>query len=276
MTERPAYRTLDIAPGQRYFDCATLRASLSTTACGQRWAAAAPGSACHQCALGRLHHADHSPSKRPGRRPMDNEVRACTRCERSDLRIIKTSCICVSCFNREAGWRKGRNGRGTPPARFTPLRDFEVVLQRSDGRIERRLLQALHPAEAIGRTMRDLPEGARFANERQLTSWNRLTGEFEVVCQNCSTAGLVLERERGGALERHSWCCAGGPPGSGWRVAPVRKPLMAMGAATAAGALNADPDLTGEPSGSWIALPYACQCGSGQLEGSLASPSGRW
>ena len=218
MTERPAYRTLDIAPGQRYFDCATLRASLSTTACGQRWAAAAPGTACHECPIGRLHHADHNPTNRAGRRPSDRQVGACLRCGRTDLRIIVSTGTCISCWNRESEWRKGRNAKGKPPERFKPLQDVETTIQHADGRIERRLVQALHKAEAIGRTIRDLPEGARFANERRLTSWNKLTGEFEVECPDCGAQGLVVERVRAGKLERHSWCCAGDPPGSGWRV----------------------------------------------------------
>lgn len=276
MIERPVYRALDIAPGQRYFDCETLRASLSTTSCAARWAGAPPGSACHKCVIGRLHHTDHNPTRRPGRRPVDNEVRACARCGRTDLRIIRATCLCVSCQNRQYEWLKGRNAKGKPPERFQPLRDFEVVLQHTDGRIERRLVQALHEAEAIGRAAHVLPEGTRFASERRLTSWNARTNEFELVCQRCRASGLILERERGGVLERHAWCCDGDPVGSGWRPATVRRPISPVSVDAIAAWLSDDPDLADERPETWTATPHPCTCGAGQIEAQMLAPGGRW
>lgn len=35
--QRPDYRANDLTPGQRYFDCRGLRATISTWACAQRW-----------------------------------------------------------------------------------------------------------------------------------------------------------------------------------------------------------------------------------------------
>jgi len=72
--QRPEYRANDLTPGQRYFECHTLRATISTRACAQRWQAAAAGSACYGCTLGRLHHADHHPeagTSTPQRRHSD-------------------------------------------------------------------------------------------------------------------------------------------------------------------------------------------------------------
>ncbi|MET4489453.1 hypothetical protein ABIA94_005039 [Bradyrhizobium sp. LA7.1] len=279
MTERPAYRALDIAPGQRYFDCTALRASLSSAACAQRWDAAAPGSSCHGCALGRLHAADHAPSKRPGRRPVDNEVRACTRCGRSDLRIVKADCVCVSCFNREAEWRKGRNGRGTPPARFTPLRPVEVAIQRQSGAIERHLLEARDEAEAVARIAHVLPEGVRLIDTPRpgRTAWNAATGTFEYTCSRCGTQGTLLERVRAGKLERHSWCCAGEPTGQGWRVAVVRQPIFSMDVDAVSAVLNGDPELAGDEPCLWTPTPHPCAaCHSGQIEARSLAPGGRW
>ena len=277
MTERPAYRELDFARGQRYFDCKALRASLSTTACAQRWAAAAPGTACHQCPVGRMHHEDHSPTTRAGRRPSDRQVGACLRCGRTDLRIVKVDGICVSCANRQYEWIKGRNAKGKPPERFKPLHDVETAIQHADGRIERRIHEVRDAAEALGRTLRDLPDGARFTSERRPTSWNARTNEFELVCPRCHVAGLVLERTRGGVLERHHWCCAGSDPvGAGWQPAVVRVPLLAMHVEAAAAALNGDPELEGEAPSAWTPTPHPCAaCHSGQVEAQVLA-SGKW
>lgn len=278
MTERPEYRA-DLPPaGSRYFQCSPLRALLNTKSCGERWTVAPPGSSCHGCPLGRMHAEDHAPSKRAGRRPVDNEVRACARCGRTDLRIIKSGCVCVSCYNRTEEWRRGRNAKGKPPERFQPLRNFEVVLQHNDGRIERRLLQALHEAEAIVRATHALPEGARFASERRLTAWNRTTCQFEVVCPSCGGAGLVLERVRGGALERHHWCCAGTDPvGQGWQVAEARQPIFAMTPDALAATLNGDPELANDAPCEWTPTAHPCAaCGGGQVEAQLLAPNGRW
>lgn len=72
---RPEIRVL--VEGLQHFDCAALRACLSTKVCGDRWAAAAPGIACHGCAIGRQHDADHASTKWAGRRPSDTKVSAC-------------------------------------------------------------------------------------------------------------------------------------------------------------------------------------------------------
>lgn len=277
MTERPAYRAIDVAPQLKFFDCPALRASLSTKACGQRWGAAALGSTCHGCVVGRMHFVDHNPTKRVDRRQSSPRSGTCTRCGRTDLRLVMSAgSVCVSCYNRQREHEVGRNARGRPPATYRPLRDFEVAIQRQDGAIERRILEARDDAEAIARVLRDLPEGARLlTNERRHTAWNMQTGEFEIVCPTCGIAGLVLERVRGGKLERHAWCCAGEPPGEGWRVAPVRQQLMALSATTAADALNADPDLADQPPCSWTPTAHPCSCGAGQVEALLA-PGGRW
>ncbi|QIL79320.1 hypothetical protein G7047_04920 [Diaphorobacter sp. HDW4A] len=277
MIELPIYRALDIAPGQRYFDCLPLRASLSTSSCAQRWAAAETSSQCHACELGRAHHADHNLDKRPGLRKTDANVGACFRCGRTDLRIIKVNGLCVSCSNREAEWRKGRNGKGKPPITFKPLHSIEVAVQRPDASHERHLVQALHDAEALGRVLRNLPAGGRLqTSERRVVAWNAATSAFEHVCERCGTAGLILERMRGeGALERHAWCCNGEPVGAGWCLAEVRRLPFALDAEAAAVWLNTDPDVQ-EPGDAWVPTAYPCKCGAGLIEGLLTKPARRW
>lgn len=279
MTDRPIYRVLDIAPGQRYFDCQPLRATISSKACAQRWGAAEPTSQCHACSIGRMHDADHSPKKQVGRRKIDTYVSACLRFGRTDLRIIKLNGVCVSCSNREAEWRKGRNAKGKPPIAFQPLHRVEVALERADGSRERRVVEALHNAEAVGRVLSGLSAGEHLlTDERRLTAWNKATREFEIVCERCGTQGLVLERLRSdGTLQRHAWCCSGEPlGGNGWRVAEVRKLPLALDVDTAATWLGSDPDPSDVPVDFWMPIGHPCRCNKGQIEGLLTKPGGRW
>lgn len=276
MIERPLYR--DLVPGQRHFACEPLRASaISTTACAARWSAAGPGEACHECELGRLHHADHNPGAlAPARRNRGARMFGeCMRCGRSDLRLVG-GIVCVGCKNREYEWVKQRNAKGKVPSEYRPPHDIEIALQHAGGRVEHRLVYAMHGAEALGRVLRDLPDGARLAAERRPTSWNKTTREFEHVCTNCGTAGLVLERRRGDALERHAWCCEGEPQGSGWRIAKVRQQVMALEVDTAAAVLNGNPDLAHEVANTWTPTAWACgTCTQGQVE-AILKPGGRW
>lgn len=276
--QRPEYRANDLTPGQRYFDCHNLRATISTGACAQRWRAAVAGSACCGCTLGRLHNADHHPEatiSTPQRRHGDGP---CLRCGRMGLRIIKQTGICVSCAAREAEWRKGRNSKGTPPIRFVPLHEVEIAERAPDGRVRRRLVLALDMAEALGRVVRDLPQGARVVTgERCHTAWNHATGRFHHVCEHCGAAGLVLERRRGDVLERHYWCCGGDPVGRGWDVAQVRQRVVSMPPEALADWLSARSELADEVPGLWTTTGMVCDvCHAGQLEGLLTETGGRW
>ena len=270
--QRPKYRSIALTPALRYFDCSSMRAVLSTRACAAQWQAAKAGSACHGCPVGRLHDGDH-PDAPSAQRQHDEST--CLRCGRVGLRLIRQTGVCVSCAAREAEWRAGRNSRGNAPVRFTPLHEHEVAVVALDGRVRRRVVQALDAAEALGRVVRDLPTGARVhVGERRRTAWNASAGRFEHVCSECGTAGLVLERRRGSVLERHAWCCGGDPAGDGWEVAQVRLQPMAMPAHVMADWLTASEDSAGAV---WTATGAVCSaCHRGQLEGLLTAPGGRW
>jgi len=279
MSERPAYRTLDIAPNLQFFNCAPLMAVLSTQACGQRWAAAAQGAACHQCPIGRMHHADHNLAKRPGRRPADKAVGACLRCGRTDLRIIVSTGTCISCWNREREWRSGCNAKGKAPATYQPLRQVEVAVRLHDGRVEARLLEVRDQAEALGRVAHGLPGGASIVSEWRATRWNAKTREHEIVCPRCGVVGLVLERQRrNGSLEYFHWCCDGSdPPGDGWRPAQARQQPMAISAQALAEYLSSDQELDGESPCAWTPAPFVCSgCHAGQLEARVEEGSSGW
>lgn len=264
---RPMYRRADWAPAP-VFDCERLRASLSPAACGARWERALPGSACHGCDVGRLHAGG---CDAPAQEARD----FCVRCGRSDLRVIVATGLCVSCHNRALEWRRGRNAKGQHPAAFTVPIDRLVATQLAGGAIAHRLVQSQHDQEALRRALADLPAGARVsAPQRQRTAWNPKTGAFEVVCSDCSEAGLALERTRGGVLEHHCWCCGGDPEGPGWRFAKPRAGLLPMRPEAAAvwlGSLDGDA----VPAADWSDSGIACACcGRGQLEARFEN--GRW
>lgn len=192
------------------------------------------------------------------------------------MRLIG-GCICVGCKNREYEWLKGRNAKGREPITYRPLSHFEIAFQHCDGRVERRLELAAHGAEALGRVLRTMPDGARLVDERRLTKWNNATGQFGHVCADCGAQGLILERTRNGVLERHAWCCGGDPMGAGWRFAEVRQLIVALHVDALAEFMAADAELEGETPGAWTPTPYVCtSCHVGQVEGLLTRPGGRW
>lgn len=270
MTARPEYR-VDLPPaGARYFQCVQLRALLSTKSCAERRMTPKTGSSCEGCALGAMHCRDHG-LVAPG-----GGGTPCTRCGRSDLRLIGGA-LCVSCKNREYEWIKGRNAKGRVPLRYAPPRLFEVGIRHANGRTEVRAVEALHGAEAVGSLLRNGLGDARFVDVPRpgATAWNAQAGCFEHVCDRCGVAGLILERVRGDVLERRCWSCNPDMDVTGWRVSPVRQPLLPLDVDTAASWLSSDAELKGEEPGTWTALPHPCACGTGQVEALLA-PSGRW
>ena len=82
--------------------------------------------------------------------------------------------------------------------KFVPPQEHEIPVSGPDGTVRRRLVPGQDLAEALGRLVRDLPQGARVVTgERRRTAWNERAGRFEHVCSDCGTAGLVLERRQG-------------------------------------------------------------------------------
>lgn len=126
--QHPEYRAL--VPGQRHFSCEPLRATLSTADCARRWHAARGGSACHDYAIGRLHHGEHRHLAVAGAVELPQAVNSQRQrhppgpaCAVAGWGCASSNApgICVSCSNREHEWRKGRNSKGTPPVTFQSL-----------------------------------------------------------------------------------------------------------------------------------------------------------
>lgn len=284
MIERPEYFEHELMPGRRMFQCMRLSASTTVESCSSRWRAAEAGSSCAGCGIGRLHATGVDPASTaapPRRKRQSSKSGVCPRCGGSGLRIIVSSCLCVSCKNREYEWIKGRNAKGKAPAMYTPPRPFEVGAELADGTMEIRIVTALHGAEAIARVARELPDGAKFAaaplSRPWSSAWNAKAETHEYKCGRCGVAGLVLERARKGALERHSWCCQGDPHGDGWQIAQPRQPLLGLYPEAQAALMDGDFELEDETPEVWTPLPAWCaSCRRGQLQGLLTAPGGRW
>jgi hypothetical protein len=118
------YFSIDEAKGE-FFRCLPYRATLSTTACAQRWREAqrASGNAaaryekCRTCPIGAAHSGEtvvyYSPLYG---KPI------CSRCGRGSLRrMILGGTLCISCFNRQNEFLRGKNAKGNRP---------QIVLER--------------------------------------------------------------------------------------------------------------------------------------------------
>ena len=132
----PDYFVRPEVPGQKYFRCTPLRATLSVSSCASRWRGANldvkridPMNRCGGCRLG----AEHA-----GERVIEVAAvqahRVCSRCLRPSSRLIH-GVKCVSCFNRELEVVKGRNAKGLPPVKHPPLGVVRVLCRHEDDRV---------------------------------------------------------------------------------------------------------------------------------------------
>lgn len=170
------YRVL--VPAQRHFDCSSLRATLDTASCADRWKRATLPNmekliTCRRCPVGRQHHAEHYPEQEdalPERAPV------CIRCGKSAARLVGGE-TCLSCYNRKLEWIRGRNARGNAPRAYAPLIPRRVGIIAGDGRPAWALFEGQHQAEAMVRATR---AGLRLSDEQPgRVTWNSGAGRFE-------------------------------------------------------------------------------------------------
>lgn len=151
-------------PGRLYFRCEPLCATLSVEACAGNWRRAQDNSddrigslRCRACPTGAVHAGETAANLWYGRGQT-----ICSRCHRGATRLIG-GWLCVSCYNREREWVKGRNARGQAPSKMPPLARREIRVFEA-GR--RRLVSREHTqsaAELIVSTLRDSRESVVFA-----------------------------------------------------------------------------------------------------------------
>lgn len=142
--------------GMKVFDCQQLHASLTPQACAENFRSGSGRRAlCSQCPVGAAH---------AGQKLIAGiSSKLCCRCGRTDQRLIRKQ-VCVSCFNREAEYLRGRNAKGVFPVHARPVRPADVFVA-GHGPIH--LDRVAEPAEAVlmalrrhpGAMVRPLPPG---------------------------------------------------------------------------------------------------------------------
>lgn len=177
----------DLRPGVQYFDCDRLSASLTHDACRQNWIAAHRRSTdetplrllkCRSCPVGRLLHTD---SDAPQTWLDVRAANECLRCGRRDLRLIPSSGICVSCWNREREGRLNKDARGNIPKTRIVLSQRRVGLI-IDGKPTWRRFEAYHEGEAISRAIRQI-DGAKLHDQQPGNIiWNPRVKRYQYRC----------------------------------------------------------------------------------------------
>jgi hypothetical protein len=130
------YFSLEGAPGE-FFNCQPYRAKLSAAACARRWREAQTTTGreayriekCRGCAVGACHAGEEIVEYST---LYENDI--CPRCGVGTTRMI-CGTRCISCYNREREFIKGRNARGTKP-KMAPLERRTVRYAVAGGPIE--------------------------------------------------------------------------------------------------------------------------------------------
>lgn len=107
-------------PGQKFFRCERLRATLTVKSCADMWRGGNQENLerlqrCRLCPVGAVHAGETAASMSP---LMGQTV--CARCHEGATRLIGKH-LCVSCYNRQLEFIKGANGKGTKPSKMRPL-----------------------------------------------------------------------------------------------------------------------------------------------------------
>ena len=217
------------------------------------------GTACHSCPVGQGHAQLQSGSGCTSERR--DKPRICLRCGRDDLRIVQERGICVSCANRQYEVLRGRNAKGTTPAKARALDAFAVATEAPDGAITYRCVDARHLAEAVGvvahARLRKLPNGTRMTEAHPGPSvWSASKRRFVVGCPACGHAGL-LEQRKGDALGYRCPSCEGRPQGQGWVLAGARAPTMLLDVGGLAAWLEASKEQL--PQNRWSVTGFGCR-----------------
>ena len=118
-------------PGQKFFRCEQMFASLTVSACAGMWRKEnhernKSHPKCMRCPIGAVHAGEGDANLSPVR-----GTNPCARCGMPATRLVSKH-LCVSCQNREYEWIKGANAKGRPPVKMRPL--APRCLQYMDGR----------------------------------------------------------------------------------------------------------------------------------------------
>lgn len=119
------YFELPEMPGRKHFRCEKLRATLAVDSCASMWRTANEKNLdrlarCKTCLIGATHAGETAASMSP----MLGQT-ICARCQRTATRLIQHH-LCISCYNRQREWLRGRNAKGTKPSKMQPLDERQI------------------------------------------------------------------------------------------------------------------------------------------------------
>lgn len=156
------YFELPELPGKRMFNCERRRATLMAERCSAMWQAGhVKGAherflACRGCQIGAMHAGAAEATLSPLYASC-----VCGRCSAGATRLIHGH-LCVSCYNREREYLKGRNAKGNVPVMHPPLHRL-VARYMAGGKVKTRVIEhAVGMAELVFAVLRDEPKQATF------------------------------------------------------------------------------------------------------------------
>lgn len=171
------YTTNALVPGRLFFRCERMRGTLSTTACADMWRKANDlndGSCgnCMRCPIGAVHAGEVAASMSPLKGTL-----TCARCHRGATRLIHKH-LCVSCYNRGAEYRKGRNAKGTAPIKHAPMHPRSIRFLCGDDLKSIRLAESVDTEELMVAALRESKRRVLFSfnpapppSVRQMRLW---------------------------------------------------------------------------------------------------------
>jgi hypothetical protein len=156
------YFTYPELPDRPMFRCERRHANLQVTSCASMWIEANGKAAperldqCKNCPLGAKHAGVGEISLSPLR-----GMSICARCEQGTTRLVRKH-LCVSCYNREREYQKGRNAKGSAPVKHPPLYQLEIRFQAGEV-IQRIAMPAVSSQELVVAALRDTSKQVTFA-----------------------------------------------------------------------------------------------------------------
>lgn len=209
MREVPQYVTL--IEGLTHFICTRLSANISTNLCATRYNRTKihglghdkSFALCARCPIGEQHLAHEGDATKPEWKKIKVFISAgrdggfCVRCGRSGGRMTSGDPTCVSCFNRLAEFKRGRNARGTVPKNFKPVvpRLLSVVGKKGGHEFVRVIGQTINES-----AVRATRAGKILHDQQRLPfdiAWNKDEQRFEYRQDGLA----VLELEVDGKIE---------------------------------------------------------------------------
>lgn len=271
MSESIRYFELVPGSGPVHFECGKIHGRLSFTDCAARFRKAQSAMAeeeeeeeeeeedrrdryhsCRRCGIGAAHLAQvqANESTAPAvtmQRITPDTGATCVRCGNGAVRIMPSVWLCVSCGNRAAEYRRGRNAKGTACSRYVVPRPRRVGVV-VDGAPTWRMIEGQNAAEPLARARRAGLQMHSHLPGRAV--WNDEAARFEY---RDDAGGVLLELQDGDDL--HFVAVDRLHPGE--TPAPVLAPAIELSAGLLATWLQVSGEV-GELLDDWRAQPVLC------------------